>query len=100
MTEKVIALEERDGPFQAVFQRLMRMVPEREKDDKQLKRLLAFRLEIDGEAETIEYLMRHVRDFIQCGSGGSLYAFLTMKDRAKEEACPSSPLDTNPPDTA
>ena len=100
MTEKVIALEERDGPFQAVFQRVMRMVPEREKDDKQLQRLLAFRLEIDGESKTIEYLMQHVRDYIQCKFAGDLYTFMTMEDRAKEKACDSEPSDRNPPDTA
>ncbi|MBI9084826.1 MAG: hypothetical protein JEZ11_14630 [Desulfobacterales bacterium] len=100
MTEKVIALEKRDGPFQAVLQRVMRMVPGQEKGDKQLQRLLAFRLQVDGEAETIEYLMRHVRDYIQCNFAGSLYTFLTTTDRAKEEACVSVPLDPNPPDTA
>lgn len=100
MNEKVIALEERDGPFQAVFQRVMRMVPEREKNDKQLQRLLAFRLEIDGESKTIEYLMQHVRDYIQCKSTGDLYAFMTMADRAKKKACGFEPSDPSPPDTA
>ena len=49
MSDKVIAIEEEDGPFQIIFRRIMRMVPERDKDDKKLQRLIAFRLKTDGE---------------------------------------------------
>ena len=49
MSDKLITLEEQGGPFQAVFQRILRMVPDRDKNDKSLQRLLAFRLKIDGE---------------------------------------------------
>ena len=40
MSDKLIAIEEQDGPFQGVFQRIMRMVPDRDKSDKNLQRLL------------------------------------------------------------
>jgi hypothetical protein len=100
MAEKIISLENREGPFQAVFQRVMRMVPERDKEDTQLQRLLAFRLEIDGESETIEYLMAHVRDYIQCGHKGSLYSFMTMDEKIKAKTCGASPADRNPPESA
>ena len=53
MSDKLINLEEQDGPFQDVFQRVMRMVPDRDKNDKNLQRLLAFRLKLDGEAVQI-----------------------------------------------
>ena len=100
MAEKIVSLENREGPFQMVFQRVMRMVPERDKDDTHLQRLLAFRLEIDGEAETIEYLMAHVRDYIQCASTDSLYNFMTMDEKDKAGTCNTSPADRNPPESA
>ena len=48
MSDKLIAIGKEGGPFQTVFQRIMRMVPDRDKNDKSLQRLLAFRLKIDG----------------------------------------------------
>ena len=66
MTSKIIILEDQEGPFQAMLQRVIRMVPDKDKSDKNLKRLLAFRLKIDGEAATSEYLIRKIREIIQC----------------------------------
>lgn len=97
MTDNVIAIEEREGPFQIVFQRLLRMVPDREKGNKNLQRLLAFRLEVDGEAATIEFLMRNIRDYIKCGRHGSLYEFLRHTGEA--DAC-APPRTDPPPETA
>ena len=96
MTDNVIAIEERDGPFQIVFQRIMRMVPDREKSNKNLQRLLAFRLETDGEAATVEYLLGHIRDFIKCGSAGNLYDFL----RAEGDANRCGGRTDPPPESA
>jgi len=84
MSDKLIALEEQDGPFQNVFQRFMRMVPDRDKNDKNLQRLLAFRLRIDGEAALNEYLIRKIRETIKCAYTGSLYDFLKNDLIAKE----------------
>ena len=100
MSEKIISLEKREGPFQTVFQRVLRMVPERDKADENLQRLLAFRLQVDGEARTMEYLMRHIRDYIQCAYTESLYTFLTTEKGLDEKACPAGEWDTTPPDTA
>ncbi len=44
MSDKLITIEAQDGPFQSVFQRIMRMVPDRDKNDINLQRLRAFRL--------------------------------------------------------
>ena len=33
MSDKVISIDENGGPFQKVFQRVMRMVPDRDKDE-------------------------------------------------------------------
>lgn len=98
MSNNIITIEDRQGPFQAVFQRIMRMVPERDKDNKNLQRLLAFRLEVDGEAATVEYLMRKIRDFIQCGYRGSLYEYL--KDDMQGDTHCSEPTDPDAPDIA
>jgi hypothetical protein len=85
MSDKLIILEEQSGPFQAVFQRIMRMVPDRDKNDKNLQRLLAFRLKIDGEAVLNEFLIRKIRETIKCAYTGSLYKFL--KDDLIEKEC-------------
>ena len=85
MSDKLIILEEQGGPFQAVFQRIMRMVPDRDKNDKNLQRLLAFRLKIDGEAVLNEFLIRKIRETIKCAYTGSLYKFL--KDDLIEKEC-------------
>ena len=52
------------------------MVPDRDKNDKKLQRLIAFRLRTDGEAATKVYLINKIRDSIQCGYTGSFYNFL------------------------
>jgi hypothetical protein len=85
MSDKLITLEEQGGPFQAVFQRILRMVPDRDKKDKNLQRLLAFRLKIDGEAALSEFLIRKIRETIKCAYTGSLYDFL--KDDLIEKEC-------------
>jgi len=85
LSDKLISLEEQDGPFQDVFQRIMRMVPDRDKKDKNLQRLLAFRLKIDGEAVLNEFLIRKIRETIKCAYTGSLYEFL--KDDLIEKEC-------------
>ena len=99
MSDKLITIEEQDGPFQDVFQRMMRMVPDRDKKDKNLQRLLAFRLRIDGEAALNEYLIRKIRDTIRCAYTGSLYDFL--KDDLIEKECGSVvDDDAEPPGAA
>ncbi len=98
MSDKVIAIEERDGPFQIVFRRIMRMVPDRDKNDKSLQRLLAFRLEVDGEAALSEYLIRKIREAIKCAYTGSLYDFL--KDDLAEKECGPDGDNVPPPGAA
>jgi len=98
MSDKVIAIEEEDGPFQVILRRIMRMVPERDKDDKKLQRLIAFRLKTDGEGPTNEYLIRKIREIIHCGYTGSLYDFL--KDDLKEKECGVPGGDPDPPEVA
>jgi hypothetical protein len=94
MSDKLIILEEQSGPFQIVFQRIMRMVPDRDKKDKNLQRLLAFRLRVDGEAALKEYMIRKIRETIKCAYTGSLYDFL--KDDLIQKGCVSDEDDTEP----
>ena len=98
MADKIISIEEQSGAFQATFQRIMRMVPDRDKQDKKLQRLIAFRLRIDGEAAISEYLMRKIKEAIKCSFRGSLYDYL--KDDLQEKTCFGDELKDPPPGAA
>ena len=88
MSSKVIAVEKRDGPFQIILRRVMRMVPDKDTNDERLWRLVAFRLKTDGEAATSEFIVRKIRDAVQCAYTGSFYEFL--KDDTYDTACKES----------
>jgi hypothetical protein len=92
----VIIIEELSGPVAMMLRNILRMVPERDQTDVALQRLLAFRLRIDGEGATREYLMRNIREMIQCRYQGRLYEFL--KDDHPSAAC--NPSDSDPPESA
>ena len=96
--DKIISIESVEGPYQLMYKRIWRMVPDRDKDDLELKRLLAFRVRVDGEAATSEYLMRKIRDMIQCAYKGRLYDFL--KSDAIEAGCLPTAPSTDPPEIA
>ncbi len=98
MTDKIISIEQQDGPFKMVLQRVLRMVPDRDKDDKKLQRLIAFRLKIDGEAAISEYLLKKIREAIKCSYTGSLYDYL--KDDLEARECKEANSDHTPPGAA
>jgi hypothetical protein len=85
--DKIISIESDDGPHQMVLNRVLRMVPDRDRQDVDLQRLLAFRLRTDGEGATREYLMYKIREMIQCAYTGRLYDFL-KDDKAALECLP------------
>lgn len=97
MTDNIIHIDSVGGHDQMMLQRIWRMVPDRDKEDIDLKRLLAFRLRVDGEAQTSEYLMRKIRDMIQCAFRGRLYDFL-KDDEISGNCSPSKP--NGPPEIA
>ena len=97
MSGKVITLENIEGPFQAGFQRVMRMVPDKDKTDTNLQRLLAFRLKIDGEAATSEFLGRKIKQLIECAYSGRFYDFI-KDDLIFNECNDGAPAD--PPGAA
>ena len=98
MTDKIISIEQQDGPFQEAFQRVMRMVPDRDKQDKKLQRLIAFRLRIDGEAALSEYLIKKIKTAIKCAYSGSMYDYL--KDDLAAKECEDPAADEPPPGVA
>jgi hypothetical protein len=98
MSDKIISIEETEGTFKLSLQRIMRMVPDRDRHDKKLQRLIAFRLKLDGEATLSEYLIRKIRDAIKCSYTGSLYDFL--KDDLKQKECTAIDEEPTPPGAA
>ena len=98
MADKIISIEEQNGAFQTIFQRVMRMVPDRDRQDKRLQRLIAFRLRIDGEAAISEYLIKKIREAIKCSFRGSLYDYL--KDDLLEKTCTGDDIKEPPPGAA
>ncbi|MCP4746369.1 MAG: hypothetical protein GY874_09555 [Desulfobacteraceae bacterium] len=95
---KVITLEGKDGPYQILLHSVMQIVPDRDKNDIDLQRLIAFRLRTDGESATREYLMRKIRDMIQCAYKGRLFDF--VKDSKNSSICGFNDSSSRPPDIA
>lgn len=98
--DKIVSIESLGGPEHAVLLSVMRMVPERDQSDVALQRLLAFRLRIDGESSTREYLMRKIRDMIQCRYSGRLYDFIKDDQESRHCSITSNNLDPDPPESA
>ena len=101
MPGDIIHIEEQEGPFLDILQRVMRMVPEKDRTDGNLQRLIAFRLRLDGEVATREYLLEKIREVIQCAYTGCLYDYL--KNDLEEKACKpekDDPSLPDPPDVA
>jgi hypothetical protein len=98
MTDNIISIEQQDGPFQKSLQRVMRMLPDRDKQDKKLQRLIAFRLKIDGETALSEYLMKKIKAAIKCSYSGSMYDYL--KDDMVAKECEDPDADEPPPGVA
>ena len=97
-TDKIITIEDDSGPYQIVLHNVMRMVPDKDRSDVALKRLLAFRLRTDGEGATRDYLVQQIRTMIQCAYTGRLYDFL--KNDLQSRSCQPVDILPDPPDTA
>ena len=100
MDDKIITVEGRHGMPHFVLQRVLRMVPDRDKDDQRLRRLLAFRLQHDGEAATCEYLMRHIRRYIRHPEPRRFYDFLVQTQVPRSNAPAGQESDPDPPGAA
>lgn len=89
MTDNVIGLEELKEPLLPAFHRLMNLIPVKQREDVFLQRLVAVRLNLDGEDPTREYILRKIEHAVQCNYTGSLFDFL--KDDLEETACLKDP---------
>jgi len=98
MTADIINIEDRDKALHATLDRVMLLVPEKDKQDLSLQRIIAFRLKLDGETETREYLVKKIEEIIQCAYTGSLYEFI--KDDIQEKNCIAKQENPDPPDVA
>jgi hypothetical protein len=96
MGQKIINLENRSGAFQHILQRVLRMVPDRDRDDRRLRRLIAFRLGVDGESATSEYLVRSIRDYVRASGVADFYDFLV----GRGASVPPRPPEQDPPGAA
>ncbi len=100
MNHNVISIEGSRRIPRFVLQRVMRMVPDRDKNDRRLQRLLAFRLEHDGEAATCEYLMRHIRNYIRRPEPRCFYDFLIQTHETGPRSSDGAGRDPDPPGAA
>lgn len=64
------------GESSQPFNRLMALVPIKERSDIKLKRFLLFRMKIDGEEATRDYLLKGIDHAKKSAFGGSLYEYL------------------------
>jgi hypothetical protein len=98
MAADIINIQDRDDVLHALLERVMLLVPEKDKQDLNLQRIIAFRLKLDGETETRAYLVKKIEETLQCNYTGSLYEFL--KDDIQEKKCASKKEHPEPPDIA
>ena len=95
MAAQLISIEETLGTDMRMLIRLMRLVPEKDKDDDCLRRLVAFRLLKDGEKRTQAFLLSKIRRMIQSAYPGRLYDFIRDDSRLG----PAGPY-SDPPEIA
>jgi hypothetical protein len=81
MSAELISIEEVLGGDSRMLMRLMRLVPDKDKDDDCLRRLVAFRLLKDGEKRTQVFLLAKIRKMIQSAYTGRLYDFIRDDSR-------------------
>ena len=84
MPYNVIDLSKLEGPFQDALVRLLEMAPAAQRKDENLKKLVAFRLKLDGEKKTAAYLKSKIRAAGQEGFSGKLFDYL-IKGRHPEK---------------
>ena len=77
MTQNIIFPENLAGDELLSFQRLMALVPPEAQSDIKLKRFLVFRMKIDGEETTRNYLLDGLQEVREKAFPGSLYEYLS-----------------------
>ena len=86
MTGKVFNLEnvlQRDN--KESFDRLIGLFDRHDRKDDDLRKIVAFRLKLDGEEVTREYLLKKIDTARQCDYSGRFYDFI--KNDEEEKRC-------------
>ncbi|CAB5123938.1 hypothetical protein D3OALGA1CA_2765 [Olavius algarvensis associated proteobacterium Delta 3] len=86
MGETVYSIEDVSGPERDDLYKLLLLVPPKQRQDLQLRRLLLFRLRIDGFDRCRTYLVNRTRSADRCGFTGRIFDYL--KDDDIEGSCP------------
>ena len=94
MPSNIIFPEGIEGPHHDAFIKLMALLPEEQRSDIKLQRLIAFRLKLDGEDLARAYILNKIEHAEACQYEGNLYDF--MKDDKIEASCGLDGSD--PPD--
>jgi hypothetical protein len=94
MTQKVIFPENMFGEGSRSFQRLMELVPAKDRADIKLKRFLVFRMKIDGEEATRTFLLNGIEHARESAFNGTLYDYLVDH----EAILSRGGMDSLPPD--
>ena len=85
MTGDIIELEQINDAARIDLKKLLLLIPPEQREDQQLKRLLLFRLQLDGLHATRAYLVEKTREADRCGYTGSMYEYL--KDDVEARVC-------------
>ena len=86
MTGKVLDLENQlEGVNKEAFDRLIGLLGQRDQKDEELRKLVAFRLKIDGEDSMRQYLLKKINLARQCRYSGRFFDFI--KDDQEEKRC-------------
>ena len=97
MTDKVIFPENLEGRVKTSLIKLMNMAPAKDRDDEHLKRLIVFRLKLDGEAKTMKYLKYHLEEARKSKYEGSIYDFIINEKNSADSGHPELNLLISPP---
>ena len=85
MEKDLIDLDEIPGEDRENLEKLMLLVSPAERTDVQPRRLLLFRLRLDGISKTRDYLVQRTRASERCGFSGRIFDYL--KDDTEERSC-------------
>jgi hypothetical protein len=94
MTGEIIDLEDINEAARVDLKKLLLLIPPEQREDLELKRLLLFRLQLDGLHSTRAYLVEKTREADRCGYTGSMYDYL--KDDHQARVCRAETLDPSP----
>lgn len=87
MTDNLIHMDDSLADHADDLNKLMKIVDPKQREDKDLARLLLIRLQLDGLDITRDYLVQKTRAADTCNYSGRLYDYL--KDDVEERTCQS-----------